>query len=62
VLQRFCRRGVASLLDAAREYGFEPEASYPQKCYLCLQLRAFLRERDVTYRAVFGPDEVYGDA
>ena len=60
VLERISQRGVAALLDMAVERGFGLEDAYPQKCYLCLKLRTFLRARGSEFRTVFGPDEVYG--
>ena len=59
ILRDFSRHSVAWLLEAAKRCGFEPAREYPQKCYLCGTLRAFLRERDEAFRTVFGPDEVY---
>ena len=58
-LRRFSERGVAALLETALDYGFEPDDTYPQKCYLCTRLRMFLRARDPQFRMLFGPDEVY---
>ncbi len=60
-LRSFSQRGVAFLLEEAQRYGFEAEAQYPQKCYLCTALRRFLRSRDNRFKALFGPDEVYED-
>ena len=59
ILRDFSTHSVAWLLEAATRYGFEPAREYPQKCCLCGTLRAFLRQRDEAFRAVFGPDEVY---
>jgi len=59
VLKGLSRRGVAYLVEAAAERGFVLDGRYPQKCYLCAELRTHLRNGNGSYRDVFGPDEVY---
>lgn len=59
ILKRLSQRGVAALLDMALERGFSLKDAYPQKCFLCAELRGFLRNRDDEFKRVFGPDEVY---
>jgi Radical SAM superfamily len=59
ILADFAQRGVASLVDPAVERGFALAEHYPQKCYLCCELRGHLRNCDESYHKVFGPDEVY---
>jgi len=59
ILRRFSQHGVAALVEMAQEHNFPLAEAYPQKCFLCGRLRAFLREQDDTCRTVFGPSEVY---
>jgi hypothetical protein len=58
-LADFSKRGVAALLEAAKAHGYEPREEYPQKCFLCMTLRRFLRDADPRYKRIFAPDEIY---
>jgi hypothetical protein len=49
-------RGPVGLLEIAVEKGYEPRATYPQKCGMCWEIRKFLRPH---YPETFGPAEIY---
>ena len=43
VITVLSRKGISGLLDTARkDYGFEPQGRYINKCHLCTDIRRFL--------------------
>jgi len=51
-----CEEGVGGLLKLAEERGYQRKNGYCQKCYLCFELRSFLRPYFPEFLA---PDEIY---
>lgn len=51
-------KGPFGLLELAVERGYRPRSDYPQKCYLCWDIRKFLRPY---FPETFGPAEIYDD-
>jgi pyruvate-formate lyase-activating enzyme len=50
--------GPVGLLPLARKHGYKPRDAYPQKCFLCYEMRYLLREH---YPDLLGPAEVYSE-
>ena len=51
-----CEEGTLGLLKLAEEYGYQRKNGYYQKCYLCFELRSFLRPHFPEFLA---PGEIY---
>jgi len=49
-------QGPFGLLKLAEKRGYRPRKFYPQKCYLCWDIRKFLRPY---FPETFGPEEIY---